>query len=214
MSFLAIISKIKSSHILAIVVVVLAVGFTHFKSKYESEKETSKIRKDNFDNILKLQNEKDSLQVIHLQFQKNAELESYIEQNSTLKSLLNKQGIEAKEYKRLQSLTFNKISYYDSLISTYNANSLIENIKTDTPGIVQFEKIGKCITTKGNVTFENGELNVNLTGESFNGNILITKKLGKRSKKFLFFRYGKRKEELKASTDCGDVKTQIIEKVE
>ena len=208
-------SRLKLTHFLIIGVIALAVALTHYKGKYESEKETSKLRKENYEEVLKLTRNADSMQVVNLKFQTKQEVESYINQNETLKNLLAKQGFESsRDYKKLQDLTLSSIKYYDSLISSFNASVLVDKIKNDENGVYEFSKQGECISYDGNVTFSDGKLSVITTNESFTGNVLLTKSLGERSKKFLFFRYGKRKENITATTDCGDVNIQVIERLE
>ncbi|WNH10050.1 hypothetical protein [Thalassobellus suaedae] len=205
--------NIKLTHILVLVIITLFVTGTHYKNKYEAEKVTSKLRETNFNQVLKLTKTSDSMQVVNLKFQTSKEVEGYIEQNKTLKELLSKQGFNnARDYKKLEDLTLSSIKYYDSLISSFNASVLVDKIKNNEDGVFEFSKEGKCISVGGNLEFVNGELNVNLTNEAFTGEILLTKSLGRRTKKFLFIRYGKREEKLTATTDCGDVKIQLIEK--
>lgn len=217
---LSFLSKLKLSHFLIIAIGVLIFGFTYYKSKYEAEKITSELKENNYQEILKLTKQNDSMQVVNLKFQTNKEVEAYIEQNEILKDLLAKQGFNSRrDYKKLEDLTLSSIKYYDSLISSFNASVLVDKIKNDEDGVFEFSKKGECISYDGNVTFINGELNVNTTNEAFTGNVLLTKSLGKRvrgfpSKNFALFRFGKRDEKLTATTDCGDVKIQVIEKVE
>lgn len=212
-------SKIKLSHLLVIAIGALIFGFTYYKSKYEAEKITSELKENNYQEILKLIKQNDSMQVVNLKFQTNKEIEGYIEQNSTLKELLAKQGFESRrDYKKLEDLTLSSIKYYDSLISSFNASVLVDKIKNNEDGVFEFSKQGECISYDGNVTFSNGELKVNTTNEVFTGNVLLTKSLGKRkngfpSKNFALFRFGKREEKLQATTDCGDVNIQVIEKL-
>ena len=217
---LALLSKLKLSHFLALGVLLLALGFMHYKGKYEAEKVTSEIKDSNYNEVLKLTKQNDSMQIVNLKFQNNQEVESYINHNETLKNLLAKQGFESsRDYKKLENIHLSSITYYDSVLTTLNANKILDNIKNNEDGILPFHNKGKCIETKGNFEYKDGNLNYNLTSQEFKGNILVTRSEGKRtkgfpSKKFALFRYGKKEVVNKATTDCGDVKVQVIEKVE
>ena len=212
---LPLLSKLKLTHFLIIGIGVLIWGFTHYKSKYESEKQTSELRESNFNNILKLTRANDSMRVVNLTFQTDKEVAGYIQQNSTLKNLLSRQGFEnERDYRKLEDLTLSRIRYYDSLITSFSATSLVPNIQNGIDGVIKFKDTTDCLNVDSTLEFIDGELTLKNTKKEFTGDILLTRSEGRRTKKFLFFRYGKREVINKASTDCGNVNIQVIEKVD
>lgn len=209
---ISILSKIKLWHILLIAFIVLVAATTHYRSKYISEKETSKIRKENFINLMKLQKLTDSMQVVQLKFQTQREIENYIEQNEDLKYLLKKQGIEKD---KVNSLILSQQTFIDSLKKSFNASKLVDNIRNDIPGVFTFKDSTKCINVEGDVSYKDNLLDINITKKEITSKILLTESKGRRKpvKWLLGLRLGKREINKTATTNCGNVDVQIIEKV-
>lgn len=206
--------NIKLKYWLLLIIVILAIALTHYRTAAIEEKAAKELSLENFSEILKLQKNTDSMQVVHLQFKQATEIETYIKKTTDLKALLKKQGFEKpKDYKKINEMLFASQKYIDTTIYSFKASSLISSIQNNTRGIVEFSKKGKCISFDGSVEFNNGNLTINTFNEKYTDKILVTNSKGRRTKKILFFRVGPRKDEFTVTANCADVSVQFIEKV-
>lgn len=93
------------------------------------------------------------------------EIKEYLEyQNKDLKALLQESNIREN---RLQSIMSTTYRYADNTQKGYDVSGLIAAINQKREFTVPFSDTTKCMDIKGNVTFKNDILKVNITGREF-----------------------------------------------
>jgi hypothetical protein len=141
------------------------------------------------------------------------EIKDYLQyQNKDLKQLLQDSNIREN---RLQSIISTTYRYTENTQKGYDASGIIEAIKENRDLTVPFSDTTKCMTIKGNVTFKNDSLKVNITEREFknkNDNVVYWQR---REWKLLFFKtrfLGKKEFTGKTFDQCGQSQTIKIEK--
>ncbi len=141
------------------------------------------------------------------------EIKEYLQyQNKDLKLLLQESNIRES---RLQSIISTTYRYSDNTQKGYDASGIIEAIKQNRNLTVPFVDTTKCMTIKGNVSFKNDTLLVNITDREFknkNDNVVYWQRrqwkiLGLKTR-FL----GKKEFTAKTFDQCGQSQTVKIEK--
>ena len=142
-----------------------------------------------------------------------SEIKDYLEyQNKDLKALLQESNIREN---RLQSIISTTYRYSDNTQKGYDATGIIQAIKESRDLTVSFIDTTKCMTIKGDVTYKNNILKVNITDREFknkNDNVVYWhrrqwKLLGIKTR-FL----GKKEFTAKTFDQCGQSQTIKIEK--
>lgn len=142
-----------------------------------------------------------------------SEIKDYLEyQNKDLKSLLQDSNIREN---RLQSILSTTYRYSDNTQKGYDASVIIDAIKQNRNITVPFSDSTKCMLIKGNITFKNDSVKVNITNREFknkNDNVVYWQR---RQWKFLGIKttfLGKKEFTAKTFDQCGKSQTIKIEK--
>lgn len=141
------------------------------------------------------------------------EIKEYLEyQNSDLKKLLQEANIREN---RLQSIVSTVYRYADNTKKDYDASGIIQAIKESRNMTVPFIDTTKCMTIKGNVSFLNDSLKINITDREFKNKTDNVVYWQRRQWKFLGIKtrfLGKKEFTAKTFDQCGKSQTLKIEK--
>lgn len=153
----------------------------------------------------------DSLEVAIYKVTKDQEVLELLSKNNELSSLVKQSKIKTK---RIQNLYYQQLEYVDSLKRKVDVSSLVTKIRKDIPALVKWEDKNECLTVKGNVSYQEDSLSVNVTERIFSNNTVLIKHRGRRKPvKWLFgLRLGPRAIKFTPETKCGSNKVTIIEK--
>lgn len=170
--------------------------------KHHNDRVTS-----NYQNALKI----DSLETVIFKIEKTAELDEIVNQNKGLQDLVQKSQIDNK---RINSLYYQQQRFLDSIEKKIDVSNLITGIRENVPVSKTWQDSTVCTVIKGNVTYKNDSLSVNVTSKRFNNEVAIIKHEGRRKpvKWLLGLRLGKREEKYTPQSKCGDLKVTVIEK--
>lgn len=116
---------------------------------------------------------------------------------------------------RIQSLLTNTYRYKNDSVKQYDVTGLIEAINEKKEFTVPFSDADKCLTIKGNVTFKNDSLKVNITDREFNNKTDNVVYWERRQWKFLGIKtrfLGKKQFTAKNFDQCGESNIVKIEK--
>lgn len=205
---LNLLSKIKLQHVLIITVVGLIVFSVWSFNEMKFQKIEKERQEDNYKNLRDL----DSVKTAFLQFRTNKEIEEYINSNNELQELLQKSQIKTR---RLKGLVYQKTKFIDSVKKKLDVTGIVEKIRKDIPHVETWQTKNECSSIKGNVTYLNDSLSVNVTNQEYNNATLITEVKKRKKWKFLFIKsrlFGKKYTERKTVTTCGDTETISIRK--
>lgn len=116
---------------------------------------------------------------------------------------------------RIQSLLTNTYRYKNDSVKQYDVTGLIAAINEKKEFTVPFSDADKCLTIKGNVTFKNDSLKVNITNREFNNKTDNVVYWERRQWKFLGIKtrfLGKKQFTAKNFDQCGESNIVKIEK--
>lgn len=116
---------------------------------------------------------------------------------------------------RIQSLLTNTYRYKNDSVKQYDVTGLIAAINEKKEFTVPFSDADKCLTIKGNVTFKNDSLKVNITEREFNNKTDNVVYWERRQWKFLGIKtrfLGKKQFTAKNFDQCGESNIVKIEK--
>ena len=204
---ISLLSKLKLSHLFVLLAISLgSYSFYAYSKILELKYENNRVT-DNYKNALKI----DSLEVAIFKINNTSELEELLDQNKGLKKLVDQSEVKTK---RIEGLYYQQLKYLDNIEKKIDVSSLVDKIKNNIPTSKNWIDSTACAVIKGNVTFKEDSLNVNITSKEFNNNVVLIKKEGRKEPiKWLFgLRLGKRKTEFTPEVTCGEVKVTIIEK--
>lgn len=141
------------------------------------------------------------------------ELREYLEyERKDLKKMLQDANIREN---RVQSLLTNTYRYKNDTVKQYDVTGLIAAINEKKEFTVPFSDADKCLTVKGNVTFKNDSLKVNITDREFNNKTDNVVYWERRPWKFLGIKtrfLGKKQFTAKNFDQCGESNIIKIEK--
>lgn len=200
-------SKISLNHVLIILAVaILSYAVYAFGKIIELKAENTRVTQ-NYENALKI----DSLQVAIFKINSTDELEDLLDQNSNLKSLIDKSEVSNK---RIQSLYYQQQKYIDNLAKKMDVSGIVKDIRQNVSATKQWKDSTACAVIEGNVTYSQDSLSVNVTSKQFNNNVVLIKHESRRKPiNWLFgLRLGKRTTDFTPESDCGETKVTIIEK--
>jgi len=164
---------------------------------------------DNFINAIKT----DSLEATIYRIKSEHELESVLSQNKNMANLVEKSKIENK---RLQSLYYNVLKNKDTTKQVYDVSGIVDSIVKNINVTKRWVDSTKCLTVKGFISYENGNLTHGVDFRETINKVALIKSKGRREpvKWLLNLRLGKRETKFTPVADCGEVKVTIVYNLE
>jgi len=205
MIFKAFLGRLSLTHLLIIAIISLA-GFSMWALGEIKFQKNEKLRqKDNFNNLRDM----DSLKVAHLTFRTTEEMEDYIDSNEELNEMLDEQKVKVR---KLQSLVYQKQTYIDNMTRSTDVSGLINDIKKGISSSAKWKDSTECLLLRGDVTYKDDSLSVNVNERKFDNTILITGSWKRNPKNFFSRIFGRKIATAKATSKCGESETIIIDK--
>ena len=202
---LALLSKLKLQHFLVLAVLGL-VGFSVWAlGEIKYQKLEKQRQEDNYENLRDF----DSLKVANLTFRTAKEMEDYIDTNKDLSDLLKQQDIKLR---KTNNIIYQKQQYIDNINNRLDVTGLVEKVRKDIPAKMNWTDSTACLIVKGNVTYSNDSLAVNITKREFDNKIAIVGGWQRDQRNFFTRIFGRKKATVKASSKCGTTETLILEK--
>lgn len=204
---LAALLNIKNILIVAVIVAIVWL-FTSWKHLGE---ENVRI-KANYENALF---EKEQ-QFTEFKFEKNQELQHYLElsdtQTSGLKEQLKQTNIKLN---RITQIVSTSIRSRDTIINTIDLDSLAVKIKSDKSFVIPIEDKTDCFYFKAQFVYENGTSRIEVLDRQYTDTINQVSHWERKQWRFLFIKsrlFGKKVAKVTLFNKCGDVKTITINK--
>lgn len=206
---LSLLSMLKVKHFM-VIGLAASLGFSAWAwGEIRYQKSESNRKGDNYENLRDI----DSLNIAHLTFRTNKEVEDYLESNEELQVLLDKQNIKIK---RLTNIIYQKQEYIDNITRSTDVSGLVDDIRNNIESSSTFKDSTACLVIKGDVVYKNDNLAVNVTSREFNNEIAITGAWKREKYSFLglwdWSLFGRKKATATATSKCGESETIIIEK--
>ena len=205
--FMSFLGRLKLQYFLVIALIALG-GFSMWALGEIRFQKSEKFReRDNFHNARDM----DSLKIAHFTFRTTEEIEDYVDTNKELSDMLDDQKIKNR---KLQNIIFQKQTYIDNISRATDVSSMVEDIKRGVSSTAQWKDSTECLTIKGDVTYKDDSLNVNVNERKFDNTILITGSWKRKPTNFFarVFGFGRKVATAKATSKCGESETIVIEK--
>lgn len=136
------------------------------------------------------------------------EINNYVQNDPELKKMIKDQKIRMD---RIESIMINNFKFFDSTANKTDLNKLLASIRANKPIIFPIKDSVKCMVIKGNMTFKNDSLFLNITDRQFNNKTTAIAYTERRLWKLLWFKtrfLGKKQQTAKITNSCGE--SQII----
>lgn len=206
--FKAFLGRLSLTHLLVIGIISLA-GFAMWAMGEIKFQKNEKLRQmDNFNNLRDI----DSLKVAHLTFRTTQEMKDYIDSNKELSEMLEEQNIKVR---KLQSIVYQKQTYIDNITRSTDVSGLINDIKKGISSSAKWKDSTECLILKGDVTYKNDSLKVNVSERKFDNTILVTGSWKRKPNNFFarLLGLGRKVYKVKATSKCGESETIVIDKI-
>lgn len=142
------------------------------------------------------------------------EIAEYLQyQNGDLKSKLEKDNIKLS---RIESIISNQYRYQDTTKQKTDLSGLVSAVKNSIPKKQEWIDTSKCMTIKGDVSFDGSKLSVSVNNREFKNKTDAVAYWDRREWSFLGFKtrfLGKRQITAKVYDDCGNSQIINISKV-
>lgn len=200
------ISKIKWTYLL--IIGLAAFSFWAWDQIQFQKSEKNRMN-DNYENL----RDQDSLKISQLVFRTNKEIQDYIDSNNDLEELIYDQNIKIR---KLNKIIYQKQTYIDTFTRKTNVSQIIKYIREDVESVSKWTDSTECLVIKGDVTYKNDSLMVNVNKREFRNKIAITGSWERNKWSFLglweWRLFGRKKATAKATSKCGESETIIIER--
>ncbi len=209
LKLVSVFGKFKLQYFLVISIIALG-GFSMWALGEIKFQKSEKFReRDNFHNSRDM----DSLKIALFTFRTTEEIEDYVDTNKELSDMLDEQKIKNR---KLQNIIFQKQTYIDNVIRATDVSSMVEDIRKGVSSTAQWKDSTECLTIKGDVTYQNDSLEVNVNERKFDNTILITGSWKRKPSNFFarVLGLGRKVASAKATSKCGESETIIIKRQE
>lgn len=205
-----ILSKIKLQHILIFLVIGMFIVMSIMWNQITFHKGESLRKGQNYESLRDL----DSLKVANLIFRTDTEMEDYIDSNTELKKLMDRQKDEYDgKIKKLTNIIYQKNIYIDNLEQSTDVSDMVDNIRNNISVTKKWTDSTECLVIKGQIIYDNNTLTNIVTERKFESDMILTGHLQKSQRNWWTRTFGRRKEAVATVTsNCGETKTIVINK--
>lgn len=193
-----------------ILIVAFLLATIWFFKDWQFQREENKRQTENASQLRKADSLKFISQILNKQ-----EINEYLEyQNKSLQKKLEKDNIKLN---RIESIISNNYSYRDTISSETDITALVAAIQNSIPKTQEWSDTTKCMTIKGNVSFDGQNLKVTVDDREFKNISEGVVYWERRKWNFLGIKtrfLGKKQFTAKTYNDCGESQILKIEKKE
>lgn len=193
-----------------IAVVLLVVCAVWFYKDYQFQKSENQRQTENAFQLRRADSLRFSSQNLTL-----SEIKDYLEyQNSDLKKKLENEGIKLN---RIQNIVSSNYKYRDTVKKETDVSGIVDAIKNSIPKEQSWTDTTKCLTIRGNVSFDGQKLKVTVSDREFKNKSDGVAYWQRREWNFLGIKtrfLGKKEFTAKQFDECGESKVLRIEKKE
>lgn len=204
-----ILANIKLKHWLIIALVLTILLSLFLWNRLQHQKFETKRQKQNYTELRDLSDKK----IATLTLSSKTELKDYINSNSDLKTLLEKQQKEHRiKLKQLNKIIYQQQIYIDTTATDQNVTEIVKYIKQDIPFEKEWTDSTACLLLKGKLIYNNDSLKNKIVYKKFTNEMLLTGHWQRPQKNWFTRNFGKRYATSTVTNSCGESKTIVINK--
>lgn len=203
-SILGLLSKLKTKHILIILIIGLTIALGYQMDRSSKFKELSEQRGVNFEQLRDFSDAK----IASITLENARDIEEFINSRDEMKDLYEKRLAEGKlKTKQLESIIYQKNVHINKIETNHDVTTIVRYIKDNTPTEVKWKDSVECFVIKGKIVFTGDSLYNSITERSHINKLLLTGYKQRPQKNWWTRNFGRWESVASVTSECGDTET-------